>query len=346
MSQVALITGITGQDGAYLARLLLDKGYTVHGIQRRSSSVNTVRIDGISAGHADRLHLHYGDMADAVGLARIMNETQPDEVYNLAAMSHVQVSFEMPEFTGNVNALGVLRLLEAIRELGLEKKTRFYQASTSELFGGMTSKPCGETAPFYPRSPYAVAKLYGYWTTVNYRQAYNMFACNGILFNHESPLRGETFVTRKITKAVSKIKLGLQQKLSIGNMEAKRDWGHAADFVEGMWLMLQQSEPDDYVLATGETRSVREFVEHAFAAADISIAWQGSGLDEKGCDTKTGKVLVDVDAKHFRPAEVDVLLGDAGKAKRKLGWVPRHSFADLVREMIEHDLAETKKRGE
>ncbi|MDR0521586.1 MAG: GDP-mannose 4,6-dehydratase [Planctomycetaceae bacterium] len=336
MAKTALITGITGQDGAYLARLLLDKGYTVHGIRRRSSSVNTARIDEIGQNH-DRFHLHYGDMTDAAGLVRILCGTQPDEVYNLAAQSHVQVSFDMPEFTGNVNALGVVRLLEAIRELGWEKKVRFYQASTSELFGGMTAEPCNEQSPFYPRSPYAAAKLYAYWATVNYRESYRMFACNGILFNHESPLRGETFVTRKITKAVCRIEQHLQEKLSVGNLNAKRDWGHAADFVEGMYLMLQQNEPDDYVLATGETRSVREFIEHAFAAAEITLEWQGQGLNEQGIDRKTGKVRVDVDPQFFRPAEVNVLLGDAGKATRKLGWRPKHSFADLVRDMIEHD---------
>jgi len=335
MTKIALITGITGQDGAYLARLLLSKGYTVHGIQRRSSSSNTVRIDGID--NADRLHLHYGDLTDAAGLTKIIHETQPDEVYNLAAMSHVKVSFDTPVYTGNVNALGVMRLLEALRELGLEKTVRFYQASTSELYGGLSSEPYNESTPFHPRSPYGVAKLYGYWATVHYREAYNMFACNGILFNHESPLRGETFVTRKITKAICRIMQGLQEKLSIGNLGAKRDWGHAADFVEGMWLMLQQPEPDDYVLATGETRSVREFIEHAFAVVDITIAWRGEGLGEQGYDTASGKVLVDVNPQFFRPAEVHVLLGDSSKARQKLGWTPKHSFADLVRDMVEGD---------
>jgi len=317
----------------------LSKGYIVHGIQRRSSSSNTVRIDGIIPNNTDRLHLHYGDMTDAVGLTKILHETQPDEVYNLAAMSHVKVSFDMPEFTGNVNALGVTRLLEALRELGLAKKTRFYQASTSELYGGLTPGPYNESTPFHPRSPYGVSKLYGYWATVNYREAYSMFACNGILFNHESPLRGETFVTRKITKAVCRIKKGLQEKLSVGNLDAKRDWGHAADFVEGMWMMLQQPEPDDYVLATGETRSVREFVEIAFASLDMPIVWRGTGLGEQGCDAASGRVLVDIDPQFRRPSEVHVLLGDSSKARQKLGWTPKHSFADLVRDMIEHDLA-------
>ena len=321
-----------------MARLLLSKGYIVHGIQRRCSSSNTVRIDGIFPDKEDRLHLHYGDMTDAVGLTKILHETEPDEVYNLAAMSHVKVSFDMPEYTGNVNALGVSRLLEAIRELGLAKKTRFYQASTSELYGGLTPGPYNETTPFYPRSPYGVSKLYGYWATVNYREAYNIFACNGILFNHESPLRGETFVTRKITKAVCRIKKGLQEKLSVGNLDAKRDWGHAADFVEGMWMILQQPEPDDYVLATGETRSVREFIEIAFASLDMPLEWRGSDLEERGYDKKSGKLLVDIDPQFRRPSEVHVLLGDSTKARQKLGWTPKHSFADLVRDMIEHDL--------
>jgi len=339
MTKVALITGITGQDGAYLTRLLLSKGYIVHGIQRRSSSNNAVRIDGIVPEHKDRLHLHFGDMTDAVGLTKILHATQPDELYNLAAMSHVKVSFDMPEYTGNVNALGVIRLLEALRELGLAKTTRFYQASTSELYGGLSPESCNESTPFHPRSPYGVSKLFGYWATVHYREAFGMFACNGILFNHESPFRGETFVTRKITKAVCRIKRGLQEKLSVGNLEAKRDWGHAADYVDGMWRILQQSEPDDYVLATGETRSVREFIEHAFSAAGMTIAWRGSGQTEQGYDTASGKLLVDIDPQFFRPAEVNVLLGDSSKARQKLGWGPQHSFADLVRDMIEHDLA-------
>ena len=337
MTKVALITGITGQDGAYLARLLLNKGYTVHGIQRRCSSNNAVRIERIIPDYASRLHLHFGDMTDAVGLTKILHETQPDEVYNLAAMSHVKVSFDMPEYTSNVNALGVIRLLEALRELGLAKTTRFYQASTSELFGGLSSEAYNETSPFHPRSPYGIAKLSGYWATVHYREAYNMFVCNGILFNHESPLRGETFVTRKITKAVCRIKRGLQEKLSVGNLKAKRDWGHAADYVEGMYLMLQQPQPDDYVLATGETRSVQEFIEHAFAAVEMPIAWRGTGSNEQGFDPTSGKILVDVDPQFSRPTEVDILLGDASKAKRILGWSPKHTFADLVRDMIEGD---------
>ena len=339
MTKTALITGITGQDGAYLTRLLLDKGYTVHGIQRRSSSNNAVRIENLFPNSADRLRLHFGDMTDAVGLTKILHEVRPDEVYNLAAMSHVKVSFDMPEYTGNVNALGVIRLLESLRELGLEKTVRFYQASTSELYGGVSSEPCNETTPFHPRSPYGVAKLFGYWATVHYREAYQIFACNGILFNHESPLRGETFVTRKITKAVCRIKKGLQEKLSVGNLEAKRDWGHAADYVEGMWRILQQPEPDDYVLATGETRSVREFIELAFSAAGMTLEWRGTGLEEKGYDLATERVLVDVDPQFFRPTEVHVLLGDSSKARQKLGWIPQRSFADLVREMVEHDLA-------
>ena len=332
MSKTALITGITGQDGAYLSRLLLDKGYTVHGIQRRSSSNNAARIEEIIPHYKDRLHLHFGDMTDAVGLTKILRETQPNEIYNLAAMSHVRISFDIPEYTGNVNALGVIRLLEALRELELEQSTRFYQASTSELYGGLSPEPYNESAPFHPRSPYGIAKLFGYWATVHYREAYKMFACNGILFNHESPLRGETFVTRKITKAVCRIKRGLQEKLSVGNLDAKRDWGHAADFVEGMWLMLQQPEPEDYVLATGETRSVREFIEHAFSAVGMTVAWRGTGLSEQGYDAASGKVVVDVDPQFFRPAEVNVLLGDSSKARQKLGWVPQHSFADLVHE--------------
>ena len=338
MTKTALITGITGQDGAYLTRLLLSKGYTVHGIQRRSSSNNALRIEEVVPNGAERLRLHFGDMTDAVGLTKILHETQPDEIYNLAAMSHVKVSFDMPEYTGNVNALGVIRILEAIRELGLAKTTRFYQASTSELYGGLSPEPSNEKTPFHPRSPYGVSKLFGYWATVHYREAYNLFACNGILFNHESPLRGETFVTRKITKAVCRIKRGLQEKLSVGNLEAKRDWGHAADFVEGMWRMLQQPEPDDYVLATGETRSVREFIEHAFSVAEIPLAWRGVGQSEQGYDPASGKILVDIDPQLFRPAEVHVLLGDSSKARQKLGWAPQHSFADLVREMVEHDL--------
>ncbi|MDR3199732.1 MAG: GDP-mannose 4,6-dehydratase [Planctomycetaceae bacterium] len=343
MPKIALITGITGQDGAYLARFLLNKGYIVHGLKRRSSSFNTGRIDKIypdTGEPVSRFYLHFGDMTDATGLVRVLQETQPDEVYHLAAMSHVRVSFDMPEYTGDVDALGTIRLLEAIRLLRLETKTRFYQASTSELFGGFgsESEPLSETSPFHPRSPYAAAKLYAYWVTVNYREAYHFFACNGILFNHESPFRGETFVTRKITRSVSRIKWGLQKKLLIGNLNAKRDWGHAADYVEGMWMMLQQPQPDDYVLATGKNRSVREFIETAFAVTDISIAWQGKGVDEKGYNAQTGEMLIEVDPRYFRPSEVEVLLGDAQKARQKLGWFPKHSFEELVRDMMQHDL--------
>ncbi|MDR2754959.1 MAG: GDP-mannose 4,6-dehydratase [Planctomycetaceae bacterium] len=341
MPKIALITGITGQDGAYLARFLLNKGYIVHGLKRRSSSFNTGRIDKIypdSSEPANRFHLHFGDMADSTGLVRVLQETQPDEVYHLAAMSHVRVSFDMPEYTGDVDALGTIRLLEAIRLLKLETKTRFYQASTSELFGGVCSELLSETSPFHPRSPYAVAKLYAYWATINYREAYHFFACNGILFNHESPFRGETFVTRKITRSVSRIKWGLQKKLLIGNLNAKRDWGHAADYVEGMWMMLQQPQPDDYILATGETRSVREFIEIAFSIADIPIVWAGTGIDEKGYNAQTGELLIEIDPHYFRPSEVDVLLGDARKARQKLGWLPKHSFTELVQDMMQCDL--------
>ena len=340
--KTALISGVTGQDGAYLSEFLLKKGYTVHGIKRRSSSFNTERIDHLYQDPHEkdkRFFLHYGDLTDTSNLVRIIQEVQPDEIYNLGAQSHVQVSFEVPEYTVDVDGIGALRLLEAIRILGMEKKVRFYQASTSELFGKAQEIPQKETTPFYPRSPYGAAKLYAYWIVVNYRESYGMYACNGILFNHESPIRGETFVTRKITKAVCRIKRGLQEKLSVGNLEAKRDWGHAADFVEGMYLMLQQPEPDDYVLATGETRSVREFIEHAFSAAEIPIVWRGTGLDEQGFDPISGKILVDVDPQFFRPAEVDILLGNANKARQKLGWTPRHTFADLVRDMIEYDLS-------
>ncbi|MDR2116087.1 MAG: GDP-mannose 4,6-dehydratase [Planctomycetaceae bacterium] len=348
MPKTALITGITGQDGAYLTRFLLNKGYIVHGLKRRSSSFNTGRIDKIypdSSEPASRFYLHFGDMTDATGLVRVLQETQPDEVYHLAAMSHVRVSFDMPEYTGDVDALGTIRLLEAIRLLKLETKTRFYQASTSELFGGLTSEPLSENSPFHPRSPYAVAKLYAYWATVNYREAYHFFACNGILFNHESPFRGETFVTRKITRSVSRIKWGLQKKLLIGNLNAKRDWGHAADYVEGMWMMLQQPQPDDYVLATGETRSVREFIETAFAAADISVAWEGKDVDEKGYNAQTGELLIEIDPRYFRPSEVNVLLGDARKARQKLGWSPKHSFAELVQDMMQHDLNNAQREA-
>ncbi len=345
MQKTALITGITGQDGAYLAELLLEKGYTVHGIKRRSSSFNTGRIDHLYQDPHDRdvkLHLHYGDLTDSTNLIRIMQETQPDEVYNLAAQSHVQVSFETPEYTGNADALGTLRLLEAIRLLGLSGKTRFYQASTSELYGKVQEVPQSETTPFYPRSPYAAAKLYAYWIVVNYREAYGMHASNGILFNHESPIRGETFVTRKITRAAAAIKLGLQDKLYLGNLDAERDWGHAKDYVRGMWLMLQQDKADDYVLATGKTTSVRDFVNWSFSEVDIALDWQGSGVDEKGIDAATGKVVVEIDPRYFRPTEVDLLLGDATKAFERLGWKHDRSVRDLISEMVTSDLREMK----
>ncbi len=342
LTKVALITGVTGQDGAYLARLLLEKGYTVHGIKRRSSSFNTGRIEDIYQDpHVEhpRFVMHYGDMTDATNLIRIVQETQPDEIYNLAAQSHVQVSFETPEYTANADGVGVLRLLEAIRILGLEKKTRFYQASTSELYGLVQEVPQRETTPFYPRSPYGVAKLYAYWITVNYREAYGMYACNGILFNHESPLRGETFVTRKITRAAAAIYLGKQEKLYLGNLDAKRDWGHAKEYVRGMWLMLQQEEPEDFVLATGETTEVRQFVQWAFEDVGIDLSWQGNGVEERGFDRTTGKCLVEVDPRYFRPTEVDLLLGDPSKAKQKLGWSHETSVRNLVREMVQADLA-------
>ncbi|RJQ76323.1 MAG: GDP-mannose 4,6-dehydratase [Desulfobacteraceae bacterium] len=342
----ALISGITGQDGAYLAEFLLKKGYEVHGIKRRSSSFNTSRIDHLYRDPHEqevRFFLHYGDLTDATNLIRIIQEIQPDEIYNLAAQSHVQVSFETPEYTANSDALGTLRLLEAIRILGLEKKTRFYQASTSEMFGKVVETPQKETTPFYPRSPYAAAKVYAYWITVNYREAYNMFACNGILFNHESPIRGETFVTRKITRAVARIKLGLQGKIYLGQLNAKRDWGHAADFVRAMWLMLQHDVPEDFVVATGETHSVREFVEQAFHEIAITIAWEGSGLDEIGRDADSGKVLVQIDPRYFRPTEVDFLLGDPTKAREKLGWEPKITFKELVKIMIREDLKDAEK---
>ena len=341
MKKVALITGITGQDGAYLAEFLLKKGYIVHGIKRRASSFNTDRIDHLYQDpHVEHrnLILHYGDLTDSTNLIRIIQEVQPDELYNLAAQSHVAVSFESPEYTANSDALGTLRILEAIRILGLEKKTRFYQASTSELFGKVQEIPQTEKTPFYPRSPYAAAKIYGYWITVNYREAYGMYACNGILFNHESPIRGETFVTRKITRALARIKLGLQKKFYLGNMNAKRDWGHARDYVEMQWLMLQQDEPDDFVIATGKQYSVREFVETAAKCIGVDVTWQGSGIDEKGINTATGDVIVEVDARYFRPTEVETLLGDPTKAKEKLGWVPTTSFEDMVEEMIERDI--------
>jgi GDPmannose 4,6-dehydratase len=341
MTKTALITGITGQDGAYLAELLLAKGYLVHGVKRRSSSFNTGRIDHIyldpHVEHA-RFRLHYGDMTDATNLIRIVQETQPDEIYNLAAQSHVQVSFETAEYTANADGLGTLRLLEAIRLLGLTKKTRFYQASTSELYGLVQEVPQTEKTPFYPRSPYAAAKLYAYWITVNYREAYGIHASNGILFNHESPIRGETFVTRKITRAVAAIKLGLQDKLYIGNLSAKRDWGHARDYVDGMWRIVQQDEPSDFVLATGVTRSVREMVETAFAEVDIRIDWRGEGAEEQGLEAGTGKVLVEVDPAYFRPTEVDLLIGDPTKAREQLGWTATVTFPELVAEMVKSDL--------
>ena len=323
MTKVALITGITGQDGAYLAEFLLDKGYIVHGIKRRSSSFNTQRVDHLYKDPHERnvnFFMHYGDLTDSTNLIRIIQEVQPNEIYNLAAQSHVQVSFETPEYTANSDALGTLRILEAIRILGLEKKTKFYQASTSELYGKVQEIPQKETTPFYPRSPYAAAKLYAYWITVNYREAYNMFACNGILFNHESPIRGETFVTRKITMAATKIKHGLQEKLYLGNLDAKRDWGFAKDYVEAMWLMLQQDAPDDFVIATGETRSVRDFVELAFKELDIDIEWKGEDVDEIGIDVATGKTLIEIDPRYYRPTEVELLIGDPTKAREKLGW--------------------------
>ncbi|MEQ8268841.1 MAG: GDP-mannose 4,6-dehydratase [Parvibaculum sp.] len=340
-SKRALITGITGQDGAWLARLLLDKGYIVHGVKRRSSSFNTGRIDDLYQDpHLDsvRLFLHYGDLTDATNLIRIVQETQPDEIYNLAAQSHVHVSFETPEYTANADAIGTLRLLEAIRILGMAETVRFYQASTSELYGKAQETPQNERTPFYPRSPYAVAKLYAFWTTVNYREAYGMHASNGILFNHEGPTRGETFVTRKITRAVAAIELGLQDVLYLGNIDARRDWGHARDYVDGMWRIVQQDEPDDYVLATGETHSVREFVELAFAEVGRHIAWKGVGPDETGIDASSGKILVRIDPRYFRPTEVDVLLGDASKAHQKLGWRHKTLFSDLVAEMVAADL--------
>lgn len=337
----ALITGITGQDGAYLAELLLSKGYEVHGIKRRASSFNTQRIDHIyedphNAGAS--FFLHYGDLTDSTNLIRIVQEVKPDEIYNLAAQSHVQVSFETPEYTANTDALGTLRLLEAIRILGFQETTRFYQASTSELYGKVQETPQKETTPFYPRSPYAVAKLYAYWITVNYREAYNMYACNGILFNHESPRRGETFVTRKITRAAARISLGLQDTLYLGNMNAKRDWGHAKDYVEGMWLMLQQDQPEDFVLATGLTTTVRSFCEKAFGATGIELKWEGKEEDEVGYRTDNGEAVIKVDPRYYRPTEVDLLLGDPTNAKAKLGWEPKYSLEEMVAEMVGTDL--------
>ncbi len=345
-AKTALITGVTGQDGAYLAQFLLDKGYVVHGVKRRSSSFNTARIDELYADpheHATRFFLHYGDLTDATNLIRLVQETKPDEIYNLAAQSHVQVSFETPEYTGNADALGTLRILEAIRILGFEKSTRFYQASTSELYGKVQEVPQTETTPFYPRSPYAAAKLYAYWITVNYREAYGMHASNGILFNHEGPTRGETFVTRKVTRAVAAIEKGLQKTLYLGNLDAKRDWGHARDYVEGMWMMTQQEESGDYVLATGETHSVREFVELAFAETGRRIAWEGEGVEEIGRDAKTSEALVKIDPRYFRPTEVDLLIGDPSKAKAKLGWETKVTFAELVKEMVQFDLVEVER---
>jgi GDPmannose 4,6-dehydratase len=339
--KVALITGITGQDGAYLAEFLLAKGYIVHGIKRRSSLFNTDRIDHLYRDQHEegvRFFLHYGDMTDSSNLTRIIQETQPDEIYNLAAQSHVKVSFESPEYTANADAVGALRILEAIRILKMEKTCKYYQASTSELYGKVQEVPQTETTPFYPRSPYGVAKLYAFWIVKNYREAYDMYACNGILFNHESPLRGETFVTRKITRAAAKIKLGLQEKVFLGNLDAKRDWGHAKDYVEGMWLMLQQEKADDYVLATGETYSVRKFAELAFQEVGITLRWEGEGVNEKGIDVATEKVLVEVDANYFRPTEVDLLVGDASKAKRELGWEYKTSLENLVKEMVREDV--------
>jgi GDPmannose 4,6-dehydratase len=341
-----LVTGITGQDGAHLARLLLGKGYTVHGIKRRSSSFNTARVDDLYVDPHEqrtRFFMHYGDLTDATNLIRLIQEHQPDEIYNLAAQSHVQVSFETPEYTANADALGTLRLLEAIRILKLADKVRFYQASTSELYGLVQEVPQKETTPFYPRSPYAAAKLYAYWITVNYRQAYGFHASNGILFNHEGPMRGETFVTRKITRAVAAIEKRLQKCLYLGNLDAKRDWGHARDYVEGMWLMLQQQEPDDYVLATGETHSVREFVELAFAETGRTITWRGQGVEETGCDAKTGDVVVRIDPRYFRPTEVDLLLGDPSKAHVKLGWRHKTTFKQLVAEMVRADIDQIER---
>jgi len=340
-NKVALITGITGQDGAYLAELLLSKGYEVHGIKRRSSLFNTDRIDHLYHDPHDkdqRFVLHYGDLTDSTNLIRIIQQIQPDEIYNLAAQSHVAVSFETPEYTANADALGTLRLLEAIRILGLESKTRFYQASTSELFGKVQEIPQRETTPFYPRSPYAVAKLYSYWICVNYREAYGIYACNGILFNHESPVRGETFVTRKITRAIARIKLGLQDRLYLGNLEAKRDWGHAKDYVKMQWLMLQQDEPDDYCISTGVQYSVRDFVNAACEEVGIGLRWEGEGIDEKGIDIDSGAVLVEVDPRYFRPTEVETLLGDSTKAREKLGWTPEISLDRMVAEMVREDL--------
>lgn len=341
MSKRALITGITGQDGAYLAELLLAKGYDVHGIKRRASSFNTDRIDHLYQDRHEqdvRMHLHYGDLTDATNLVRIVQHTRPDEIYNLAAQSHVAVSFETPEYTANSDALGTLRILEVIRTLGLKDKTRFYQASTSEMFGQVQESPQRETTPFYPRSPYGAAKVYAYWITVNYREAYGIFACNGILFNHESPLRGETFVTRKITRGLARIQLGLESRLYLGNLDSRRDWGHARDYIRAQWMMLQQPEPEDFVIATGEQHSVREFVERAGSSVGMSIQWRGFGVDEEGVDTKSGRVVVKIDPRYFRPTEVHTLLGDATKARTKLRWSPEVTFDALVKEMMATDM--------
>ena len=346
MKKVAFITGITGQDGAYLAELLLKKDYIVHGLKRRSSSFNTGRIDHLYQDpHVNKRNfiLHHGDLTDSTNLISIIQEIQPDEIYNLAAQSHVQVSFETPEYTANADGLGTLRILEAIRLLNMTDKTKFYQASTSELYGMVQEVPQNEKTPFYPRSPYAIAKIYGYWITINYREAYNLYACNGILFNHESPVRGETFVTRKITRAVARISMGTQESVYLGNLDAKRDWGHASDFVEGMWKMLQQEEPEDFVLATGVTTTIREFTERAFAEVGITLEWSGNGVDETGRDAKSGNILVSIDPAYFRPTEVDLLIGDASKAREKLGWQPTCNLQQMIEEMIKADLEEARK---
>ena len=353
-NKTALITGITGQDGAYLTDFLLGKGYTVHGIKRRTSLINTDRIDHVIEKHHPNFHLHYGDMTDSSNIIRIIQQTQPDEIYNLAAQSHVQVSFETPEYTANADAIGTLRLLEAVRILGLQNKTRIYQASTSELYGKVQEVPQTEKTPFYPRSPYGVAKLYGYWITVNYREAYNLYACNGILFNHESPMRGENFVTRKITYGIAKMVNGIDYCLELGNFDAKRDWGHAKDYVEAMWLMLQQEQPEDFVIATGVTTSIRDFIVLAFKEVDVELSFDGNGEDEKAIVTKTGEksgnikvgdVVVKVHQRYFRPAEVDLLVGDATKAKEKLGWTPKYDLAMLVKEMVAEDVKYVKREN-
>jgi GDPmannose 4,6-dehydratase len=347
MAKRALITGVTGQDGAHLSKFLLDKGYEVHGIKRRASSFNTTRIDPLYQDPHERdvaFHLHYGDLTDATNLISIVQTIKPDEIYNLGAQSHVQVSFETPEYTANSDALGTLRLLESIRLLGMEEVVKFYQASSSEMYGKVAEIPQTEKTPFHPRSPYGAAKVYSYWVTVNYREAYGMFASNGILFNHESPMRGETFVTRKITRAAARIKLGLQGRLYLGNMDAKRDWGYAGDYVEAMWQMLQQKEPDDFVIATGETRSVRDFVDSVFEKLDMPLRWEGSGIDEKGIDARSGKTIIEIDPRYFRPAEVDLLLGDATKARETIGWKPKVSFDELVQMMIDADLKDAERQ--